>query len=591
MAASVTAVVDKDLEAPVSAQVRRAQLFVTALWGESLTVEPGLPPGESGPQLRDPHRLTCPAFESNEAARAAAAHAGAHHVFGGRPFPADGLKARQRVLIELFEDARVEALAVKHFPGLSRLWRSQLPAPDDTALDFDNLVARLAQALLDPNYHDTDDWVSKGQRCFFAESHRWSDPALAYELGMLLASDLGQMRIAMNEGRSFSLAPYRDDNAHLWREDRALAESDADSAGLDRVGSRSARLREDGTGMVLGIADATRGADGDGFSLETVSQDAPLEYREEDARDEARAASCYPEWDYRIQCLKSEWVTVLEESAAGGDDTVVTHTLQTNRAVVDELHRQIGAVRYESHRRLRRQLEGDELDPDGLIGNAIDLRSHRTPDQRIYVRHHVHSEQELAALVLLDLSASTNDSVSGDPGRSVLDVTRDAAIVLSDALSRLGHHFAIHGFNSDGRHALHYRRLVDFDEPFGREQRGRFDGICGEYSTRMGAAIRHATACLTAQPAEHRLLLVITDGEPSDIDVYDRRLLVEDARHAVFATSGTGVVPFCLSLDARADEYVAHIFGPARYTVLEQVADLPQRLPSIYFRLARRYLA
>jgi hypothetical protein len=570
--------------------LRRAQLFLTALWSESITVEPAALEEHGVPRLRDPDRLLCPPFVMAETARAAAAHAGAHRAFQGVPFSGADLKARQRALVEVVEDARVEALAVQRFPGLRRLWKGQLPGPDETVYDFGHLVTRLAHALLDPDYADNDAWVSKGQRLFFRQPDRWRDADFAYELGMLLASDLGQMRIAMNEGRAFSVASYRDDNVHLWCDERALSEGASATAALDAVGIRSARLQEDDVGTQLPLADVGQVDDGRGFALDIVSDDAALWYREDSPVDAEGEGLRYPEWDYRIECLKSDWATVRESVPPAGDAAVASRILASHHRVVDQLHRQIAAVRYESHRRLRHQLEGDELDPDGLVSNAIDLRARRTPDQRIYVRHHVHSEQELAALVLLDLSASTNDPLADDGSRTVLDVTRDAAVILSDALARLGHHFAIHGFNSDGRHAVNYRRFIDFDEPFGPVQQARFGGMHGEYSTRMGAAIRHATTCLAAQPAEHRLLLVITDGEPSDIDVHDRRMLIEDARHAVFDTTDHGVVPFCLSLDPRADAYVSHIFGPSRFTVLEHVADLPRRLPAIYFRLARRYL-
>lgn len=568
---------------------RRAQLFVTALWGDGLTVESAADP-TGIPLLYAHERLLLPPFATADEARAAAAHAGAHCAFSRSTFSGTDLKARQRVLIELFEDARIEALSIERFPGLRALWLDRLPVADLEVHDFTSLSGRLARALLDWRYEDPDAWVSKGKNAFLAARDRWHDPAMSYELGMRLASDLGQMRIAMNEAQVFSVASYRDDNAHLWLDERAMAEDDATAEAFDRVGVNSARLSEEDEGTALPIADATGPDHQSGFELRPADDRAALEYRAEPLSEGAIAEFSYPEWHYRIQRLKADWVTVHERAGASGDETVALRTLQSNRDVVDRLHRQIAAVRYESHRRLRRQLDGDELDIDGLVGNAIDLRAQRVPDQRIYERHHVHSEQELALLVLLDLSASTNDPVAEDPQRRVIDVTRDAAVVLSDALARLGHHFAIHGFNSDGRHAVHYHHLIDFDEPFGPAQRARFGGMRGEYSTRMGAAIRHATSCLAAQPGEHRLLLVITDGEPSDIDVHDRQLLVEDARHAVFSSADSGVVPFCLSLDPEADEYVSHIFGPARFAVLEHITDLPRRLPSVYFRLARRYL-
>lgn len=573
-------------------QQRRAQLFLTALWGAVASVEP-MPASDASaamPRLIDT-RLWLPELPSVQAARAAAAHAGAHLAFSSRRFDLGILKARQRVLVEVIEDARVEALAIGRFPGLQRLWREQLSGPVTEVYDFDHLVARLVRALLDANLVDHHAWVAKGQHLFHAARGRWPDPQLAYDLGMQLANDLGQMRIAMNEGRPFIPCAYRDDNAHLWEQAQTLAQEQGAPQAVDRVGVHSARLHEADAGAAFALAADGAPDPATGFSLEAPRDQAALHYRAEPVETTVQTGLSYPEWDYRIQRLKQGWVSVCETRPQTTNDAAEADAvLRRHRHVIERLQQRIAAVHYRSRRRLRHQLEGDELDLDGLVENAVALRAGRTPDHRIYARHHISSEQDLALLVLLDLSASTNDALGGDAGCKKLDVARDACIVLSETLSRLGHRYAIHGFNSDGRHAVHYQRLLDFDEPFHAVQRARFGDMRGAYSTRMGAAIRHAVHCLTRPSNTHRLLLVITDGEPSDIDVHDRRMLIEDARHAVFEARSQHVVPFCLSLDVRADDYVAHIFGPTRFAILERVTDLPRQLPSIYFRLARRHL-
>lgn len=574
--------------APVD-PLRRARLFLAALWGGPPGEDRVLPMDLPAPRLTG-GRLYLSARVSASTARAAAAHAGAHLAYSTQCFDTAELKARQRVLIGAVEDARVEALAIREFPGLRRLWREQLGEVALDVQDFDHLLLRLAVALLLPDRYDPNAWVARGQDLFFAEPERWADPGFARELGLLLASDLGQMRLAMNEGRPVCMAAYRDDNAHLWVTERALAQDDGSPQAMDAIGLRSARLREADTGASLSLVDATRADPETGYTIQPVTDQAALEYREGAEASPAAAGLAYPEWDYRIQRLRQDWVQVLDRRPAAMAPEVTDEVLGRYRSVIERLHRQIAAVHHQSRRRLRRQVEGDELDLDGVIENRIAMRGGQTPDDRVYTRHHLHSEQELALLVLLDLSASTRDALREAPERSVLDVTREAAIVLADALSRLGHRFAIHGFNSDGRQALHYQRLLDFDEPYGAEQGARLGAMQGEFSTRMGAAIRHATRCLAAQPATHRLLLVITDGAPSDIDVHDPRLLIEDAHHAVVDALGDGVLPYCLSLDPEAGAYVAHIFGTHRHAVMQRVTDLPRHLPEVYFRLVRRYL-
>lgn len=207
------------------------------------------------------------------------------------------------------------------------------------------------------------------------------------------------------------------------------------------------------------------------------------------------------------------------------------------------------------------------------------------PDPRIMMRQ-VRKTRDLAVLVLLDLSQSTNDPVAGQT-HTVLELTRAACALLADAIQKVGDPFAIHGFCSDGRHDVHYWRFKDFDQPYDDLAKARLAGMQGQLSTRMGAAIRHATAALARRPQRRRLLLVVTDGEPADVDVRDPSYLRQDARKAVEAAARQGVLTFCLSLDPRADDYVSRIFGGRHYRVIDRVERLPETLPMLYAALTR----
>ena len=576
--------------------LRRAQLFTQALWGRSPDIHYQFPnPANRAPvpQIQqgriglpqdalhaDPH----PA----DLARAMAAHAAAHLEYSTQPFDRGGLKPRQCALVELIEDARVEALARQRFPGLGALWRRFLRPPTPELTDFTSLMTRLAHGLFDPAYEDPHAWVRKGQRLFHRASESWRDPGSARALGLILATDLGQMRIAMNEGEAVVVSRYRDDNTHLWYTEREVAEAEPSVDVVELGASVSARLREADGGAALPLAAAGANA-GTGVELRQGDTSGVLELNLEDTRAGVEGYS-YPEWDYRIDCLKEHWVTLREIEPGESDADRVAETLARHRWTVERLYRQLEFLQYRTRRRLKRQLDGDAFDRDALVSHQVAMRARQTPDARIYERHHLHSEQELSLLVLLDLSASTNDPLPGAPGTCLLDVTRDAAILLSDALQRIGHRFAIHGFNSNGRAELRYQQLLRFGERVGQDARRRLGGVKGEYSTRIGAAIRHALHHLQQESATHRLLLVVTDGEPSDVDVFDRRLLIEDARVAVQEARAQGVLPFCLSLDREADAYITHIFGAGHFEVLDQVVQLPHKLPELYFRIARAYL-
>jgi nitric oxide reductase activation protein len=262
---------------------------------------------------------------------------------------------------------------------------------------------------------------------------------------------------------------------------------------------------------------------------------------------------------------------------------VIDEVLARNQETVNRLTSLIKAAQIERPLKQRRQLEGDKLDLDASITAMVDLRSGRTPDPRVHERRG-RSSRDLAVLVLLDLSQSTNDYVPS-AGTTVLNLAREATALVSDAMEKIGDRFAIHGFDSNGRHEIEYYRFKDFDEPYDEQVRARLAGMTGQLSTRMGTALRHAGFFLRQRRAARKLILLITDGEPHDIDVHDRRYLVFDAKHAVEEQTRCGIATYCISLDPRADDYVRRIFGGRNYLVLDHLRRLPEKLPALYIRL------
>ena len=170
---------------------------------------------------------------------------------------------------------------------------------------------------------------------------------------------------------------------------------------------------------------------------------------------------------------------------------------------------------------------------------------------------------------------------------TVLDLTRQACVLLSDAIAKIGDPFAIHGFCSDGRHDVEYYRFKDFNESYHDEAKAKLAGMTGQLSTRMGAAIRHASHYLKQQRSSKKLMLVITDSEPADIDVRDPQYLRQDTKKAVEEAARSGVITYCMSLDPRADQYVSRIFGARNYMVVDHVERLPEKLPLLYAGLTR----
>lgn len=562
---------------------RRLSLYLRALWGRSFTLVSGAQafPGIETGMIRLPA-----GWPDVQRYRAAAAHAAAHLLYGATPFICNDLNARQRALIALLEDARIESLALREFPGLRRLW---LPLHRTTAVaenGFEDMLARLAYACIDPDYRDGNPWVQKGVALYREHVHESTDALRARAVGLQLANDIGQLRIAMNESQPPCVTAYRDDNLHLWVQEQGLAALDGHAAPADAA-RQAAHWVETVGGKVLPFAGERSQRDAPkGWSIRSVAADSALEFHASEVRA-AVAHHRYPEWDYRNGVLRQAWATVHERAAPAGAIGGAEAVLAQHAHLLAALERRVGALRQQGRMRLRRQYEGDDVDLNAAVGAAVELRSRHAPELRVYARQHLHTRQDVTVLLLLDLSESMNDRLA-NAQPSALELTRAASLLLAAVLERLGLRFAVHGFNSNGRHEVYYLRFKDFSEPCPTGVRDRLAGMHAGLSTRLGAALRHAGAALTQQPGERRLLLVITDGQPSDIDVHDARYLTEDARHAHQFLRGEGIQTFCLSLDPRGDAYAERIFGAAHYEVLDSVGRLPEKLPRLVLALTRR---
>jgi len=291
----------------------------------------------------------------------------------------------------------------------------------------------------------------------------------------------------------------------------------------------------------------------------------------------------YQEWDYNTYTYKPDWVTLYESLHQPGNASDIDKILEKHSALANYLKRLLDLLKPQHYVRQRYQEEGSELDLDVAIRSIIDFKSGAQPDPRINMNHK-HDGRDFAVLLLMDLSASLNEVPDGST-QSILELSREAATLLGWSIEQLGDKFAIAGFHSDTRHNVRYHHIKGFTEHWDDSVKARLAAIEPGYSTRMGAAVRHASHYLEGQTADKKLLLILTDGEPADIDVSDDKLLIEDTHKAVEELSAKGIYTHCISLDKKADEYIADIFGNNGYTVIDHIEKLPEQLPKLFMSL------
>jgi len=584
---------------------RRLNIYLRAIWNRDFFLRPTAGDYESRDGLRpyieryvvhiaDAYddvaagdTSTGTAVPGLEVYRAAANHCAAHLVFGREPLQRDDRSPLEQALVEAFEDARVEALAIAQFPNMREAWLALHPRADYAApvTGVGALIDRLARALLEGSSQDPDPWVQQGVAAFQARAGTLQDNALSLELGVAAAAALAGRGLPPLPSQGVKQgAVYRDDNRAIWQ----LAEYD-EALALAATWEDRQQVRKK-----VSLMEMVHALDNEfaGDDAEEVWE-LPTEYLFDDGtsinellgRPPISAPFHYAEWDYQIQLERPNWATVLERHPPVGDLAVIDAIIEANKPVISRLKFLIESMVPQGMQRIRRVEDGDDLDIDAAVAAMIELRMGRQPDPRIMMRHK-RTVRDLAVLVLLDMSESSNDKVRGHD-YSVLDLTRSATVLLADALDRIGDPFAIHGFCSDGRHDIHYYRFKDFDQPYGDLARARLAGMTGHLSTRMGAALRHAGHYLATQPKSRRVVFVVTDGEPADNDVRDPQYLRHDTRRAVEELGRAGITVYALSLDPHADQYVARIFGANNFTVIDQLERLPEKLPLLYMSLTR----
>ncbi len=580
---------------------RKLNFYLRALWGRDFFLRPTAADHESFKPYCEDHVMHLPDavdaigdISGLELYRAQAAHLAAHLSYTTDTIPSEGLSPAQMFLIGLIEDARVEYQAAQEFPGLKKLWGSLLAIAHEGTAEHPTvpLLERLAHCLNDGDLSIADDGLSRVAAKFHAEiDARQDNNQFSRELGLELFEVLAERKEVPSLRILESIRiPYRDDNHVVW----TFEPLDWEAQGADYIPAWQRQVRKYVSAVEMANEVDCELAGDDAQEVWVCASEfmpyedageATVSFNDMWGKEPISAPYHYQEWDYQVQLYRPDWATVYERRATKGDADTVERILTEYKPIAHKIKHIIDRLSPQGVQRERNLEDGDEIDINAAVEAMIAIRMGKQPDTRITMRN-VIKTRDLAVTVLLDLSESTNEKIDGSD-KTVLDLTREAATLVCTAISGIGDPFAVHGFASEGRHDVHYYRFKDFNQKFDHDVKARIDGMKGGLSTRMGAAMRHAGHHLLAQPQRRKLLLLVTDGEPADIDERDPQHLRHDTRKAVEELYSKGILTYCLTLDPNADTYVKRIFGANNYTIVDHVDRLPEKLPTLFASLTR----
>jgi nitric oxide reductase NorD protein len=334
----------------------------------------------------------------------------------------------------------------------------------------------------------------------------------------------------------------------------------------------------------------------------------------------------YDEWDYLMRDYRIQWCMLREKVPEGEEEGFVAGVLQEDAVLIQRLRQQFQLLKPELFKKLKRQDHGEDIDLDAAIEGVVDRRVTGVAPERVYIRRDKR-EREVSTVFLLDLSASTDDPIEPSAPRAaigitrqspwdqhsgryarandenfyaplfaadqqqrkakrIIDVEKEALVVMAEALESIGDEYAVYGFSGYGRDNVEFFVIKDVEERYSEAVKRRIDGLKPYRSTRMGPAIRHVIQKLQHRPARLKTLMLLSDGYPQDFDYgKDRRgkdYGIQDTKVALQEARRKGIHTFCITVDREGKSYLPEMCGAEQFIVIEHVAQLPQLLPKIY---------
>lgn len=560
------------------AKLIRAGLFATSFWGEGIFLR-------SDDACDSPHiignTLLIPDNDffyscSQSLLNAASLHAMAHIIFGAsKPLAGKKYNYRQRTLIELVEDVRIECLAAREFPVLTALWLRQWSDVEKRNNGFHGLCRSIAYALIKRSSESEEYIVTKALDIFLSNIHDINTVQFSVRVGLEIANNIGQMRLAANEKQKNTITHYQDDNSHLWEHEAEIdevVEQVRVTGPLDADATKQQdKLTESDRGKSMPLESGLHNASGD-MLVPVDTKDPFIVYNYSENKNDNIFS--YPEWQYQLHRYRENWATVVEaiatESGTGSAGIVV----QENRFILKRMEKISSLLFRKLLQRKRFFEDGDAINVDDAVLALSGISRGELGALRVYEKNLSIRQEKIVLHILIDISAST--SKKNHKQMSVLNMAGATAFFLSSVLERIGGSVAIEAFCSNGRADIKSLVIKTYDERDYTAVRNRLNSLHSHLSTRLGVSLRHGTEKLVRQKEGNRMLLLLTDGEPSDIDVFDRRYLVEDLKAAIEYCNRSSIKVFCLLLNPN-QENAAHLsLRTWHHAVMRELDQLPE---------------
>ncbi len=330
----------------------------------------------------------------------------------------------------------------------------------------------------------------------------------------------------------------------------------------------------------------SRADDAEGGSDSPIQSDlAAIPQAEDEKSDDdlGEETFLYDEWDHKIEDYRPNWCTLREQRATRSQEGFVASTFHEYGGIVTQIRRNFQLMRPERLKKMRYQVDGDDLDTDGLVEYVVDRRARIAPSGRVYIKRDK-TERDVTTAFLVDMSSSTDRKIDGR--KRIIDIEKEGLLLMCEALEAIRDEYAIYGFSGNGREDSEFYIVKDLGERYDDRVKGKIGGIYARQKTRMGPAIRHATRQLVAADSAIKLMILLTDGKPYDSDTYqDNTYAQEDTKIALREARREKIHLFCVTVDSEAADYLPNMYSDANFVIIDDVRTLPQKLPQLYRRL------